>query len=77
MIFTIIIFLFFSCIYSIWPLAKENKWAELSVVILIFLVASLYGVQYQFDLSFLPNPGNLIVKLQPWAQSLGRLTELN
>lgn len=76
MIFAILIFLFFSSIYSFAPLIKERQWGELSITILIFVVASLYALQFQFDFFLLPNPGNLIAKLQPWAESLAKFTQL-
>ncbi len=77
MIYVSIVFFFLSIIYSFYPLLRNKKWAELFLVTFIFLLGALYAMQYQIDANILPQPGDLISKLDPWANSLGKFFELN
>ncbi len=77
MIYVIILFFILCVAYSFYPLIRNKKWAELFLAISIFLLGTLYAIQYQFDANILPQPGDLISRLDPWANSLGKFFELN
>ncbi len=74
-IFTIIIFLCLSIIYSFYPLIREKQWLELFITLVIFAAGSAYSLEYYFDTSYLPNLGDLLDYFVPWAEKLAAFSQ--
>ncbi len=70
MLVALIVFTLLSLI-SFYPLLVKKAWQELSIPLLILLIASFYAIQYHYDYNFLPNPGHLITKLYPVGEAIG------
>lgn len=71
MLFIIIFLILFACLIEGPSMVKKKQWKELIIFSLLLLIATIYGIDYSYNLEIMPSPISFLNKhLQPIAISL-------